>query len=243
MKIKRANEERDLYFRTEKAMTYKTKVVNYIKSNEDDEMNGIDEFERNLIALGMDHAPAESETKKKSNIAAEAAEAMHRIRSNRVKNEEARKMREIRILNLQKEQDRTARVNTVRTHTKTLGEQLERIVGIRQRLGFSLIQRHIKICTANTDADARLVEKTAKREEEIAAVEEERRQYFAQVEANKIIERKLRRKRILDLNVKAMKEKHARSERAVVPILDDIIELMEFGELTPDEWSNALDIF
>jgi len=114
MKTKRANEERDLYFRTEKAMTYKNKVLNYIQSNEDDELNGIDEFERNLIALGIDHAPADGATAKKRNLAAEAADAMNRIRANRVKNEEARKQREIRIVNLVKEQDRTARVNTVR---------------------------------------------------------------------------------------------------------------------------------
>jgi hypothetical protein len=111
MRQKRDFEARDLAFRTEKAMTYKTKVVNYIKRNEEDEARGIDDFERNLISLGIDHQPAaeESKTKKKRNLAAEAADAMARIRNNRTKNEVARKAKEIRLLNMQKEQEKTSR--------------------------------------------------------------------------------------------------------------------------------------
>ena len=40
-----------------------------------------------------------------------------------------------------------------------------------------------------------------------------------------------------------MREKHERSERAVKPILHDILEIVEFGELPADEWSNAMAIF
>lgn len=40
-----------------------------------------------------------------------------------------------------------------------------------------------------------------------------------------------------------MKEKHARSKRAIDPILDDILQIMDFEELTPDEWSSAMGIF
>jgi hypothetical protein len=99
---KRKFEERDLAFRTEKAMTFKTKVMNHIKANEDDETRGVEEFERNLISLGIDHQPAaeESKTRKQRNLAAESADAMMRIRDNRGKNELARKAKEIRLLNM-----------------------------------------------------------------------------------------------------------------------------------------------
>ena len=108
-------QQQDIELKTKLAWDFKKAQLRKLSRDASEVHDDIDQFEKNMIRLGIDHVPEEGTVKKKKiNLEAEAAFTMARIKENKAKNDAAAKERTIRLQKLQSEEERTKKLEAHR---------------------------------------------------------------------------------------------------------------------------------
>ena len=106
-------------------------------------VDGINEFERNMIRLGVDHPPEQKEIKKKKlDIKTEAMITMAKIKDKQSINEQATKEREVRQMNLIIEQKKNEKFDKYKKASARLARKLITILTDRYSFSYTLIKKH-----------------------------------------------------------------------------------------------------
>ena len=117
--------------------------VEYNTQHYEQVVDGINEFERNMIRLGVDHPPEQKEIKKKKiDIKTEALITMGKIKENKEINEKAAKEREVRQMNFMIEQKKNIKFDNYKKSSARLAKILIKILIDRYSYSYKLIKKH-----------------------------------------------------------------------------------------------------
>lgn len=212
------------------AQDFKNKQLREIAYHEEDAKRGIEEFERNMMRLGIDHTPDENSVKKKTqNLETEAAVTMAKIKENKARNEEAAKEREARQRKLEAQQIKNKRNNKLKEASGTIASHLERLINLRALYAFVLIKKVAKKKKTYEKSLKKYHEITAQNQQKLLEQESARMESTAELEKKRRLEMpnivyNIRMKLISDLQ-----QKHEKNAERLAPILDAFIELTELS--------------
>ena len=248
-----AMKQHEITVKTDVATKFKNSQLQYISDNAIDEETGIEEFEKNLIRLGIDYNPDQSSTgpKKKVNLAAEAAVTMARIREKSKQHGQALKEKETRLNKMQFDQERTAKQNAVK---QTLSE-LFRVVGnlSTQQTKFAVkrLKKHGETAKKRTEDAPKMEIAGKKRAEIVEKFEIDQRNYFQQ-QARELQSTlgtfKYQKKQS---KITEMRLRHEKSAQAVTPLVESLLEVTDLAssllqdrqQLTPAQWNSLVRYF
>jgi hypothetical protein len=212
------------------AQDYKNKQLREIAYHEEDAKKGIEEFEMNMMRLGIDHNSDENSVKKKvQNLETEAAVIMAKIKENKARNEEAAKEREARQRKLEAQQIKNKRNNKLKEASGTIASHLENLINLRALYAFVLIKKVAKKKKTHEESLKKYHQITAQNQQKLLELESARMESTAELEKKRrlempIIVYNIRMKLISDL-----RQKHEKNAERLAPILDTLIELTELS--------------
>lgn len=228
------------------------KKVEYKNNHCEQVVDGIQEFEKNMIRLGIDHPPDQKDVKKKKiDIKTEAMVTMAKIVERKCINMEATKEREIRQRKLIVEQKKNEKFDSYKKGSVRVWNVLKGIFGRQYLSGFSGVKKYAK--------NEKNFKESLKRTEDLFRITtvkwgkiELDRQKVIEAEENVkkkslASEREKINKKILESKKKSL-SKHFQE---CVPILDLIFEISEEGseylkshEKIPEKlWQTWLSLF
>ena len=106
-------------------------------------VDGINDFERNMIRLGVDHPPEQKEIKKKKiDIKTEALITMSKIKENKDINEKAAKEREVRQMNFMIEQKKNIKFDNYKKSSARLAKKLIDLLISRYSYSYKQIKKY-----------------------------------------------------------------------------------------------------
>ena len=227
----KAMKDHDMKVKTWVASTFKNSQLRYIQDNAQDQLQGIEEFEKNLIRLGIDYNPeGASGPKKKVNLAAEAAVTMARIREKSHQHEQALREKETRLTKMQFDQERTAKQNSVKQTLSALFKVVAGLIALQTKFAVKRLKKHVSDAKEHA---ASLPEKEEKRKQREALVSEFRAQQKLHFQK---LERELQQStgdfkyQRRQARLQEMQAKHSKSAQACAPILDTLLELTDAAE-------------
>lgn len=239
--------------------TVKFKIVNDVKikaekyneahMREADE--GINDFEKNMIRLGIDHS-GESEKKiVKQDLAIEAAVTMAKIKENKKKNIEAAKEREIRQRNSYIQQQNNEKFEVYKRGSHRFGNFLEKIVRNQEKTGFLMLLKYWKKAKKCEEVERKIGEYQTISEEKWGEINKEHREEIALMESQAKKEYYNKRKLQSEAMIENLKKTHEMHLDLCRPIAVDLIQLADnfFEYLTENKkipgslWGNWLNIF
>lgn len=220
--------EKDLALKTKLAQDFKNKQLREIEYHDEDARKGIDEFERNMMRLGIDYTPDENTANKKTqNLKTETAVTMAKIKENKIKNEQAAKEREARQRKLESQQIKNKRNNTLKEAGGTILSHLERLINLRSQEAFVLIKK--------TSKKKKTYEKCLRKFHKVTAQNQQKflEQETANMEVTAEIDRKHRREMpniVYNIRMKMiadLKQKHDKNFERCKPVVETIVELFD----------------
>ena len=199
----------------------------YNESQKSDVNNGINEFEKNLIRLGIDHS-GESEKKiVKQDLAIEAAVTMAKIKENKKKNIEAAKEREIRQRNSYIEQQKNEKFQAYKEGSLRIGTLLINIFSNQIKSGLNSLAVYQKKLKKIDEVQRKILEYKAISEEKWGNLSKKFREELDLLETIAKKENSLRRKKITDSMIEDMIISHKNHETLCKPIVKDIFIIAE----------------
>ncbi|CAG9331121.1 CPC1_2 [Blepharisma stoltei] len=223
-----SRKQKEFELKTKLAQDFKTTQVKYIDGNALDAENSIDEFERNMTRLGIDHVSDEPERKKqKQNLQTEAAVTMAKIKENKSKNVQAAKEKEIRQRKIHVEQLRTKKIDIYRNHIKAIVEGLAKPIYNILGFGIKKVKKFSKFIKDTQEAEKNIKEIMEKSMQKWGPIEAQRQLEIEEMNAKilkELPEKKLEIKRKIIEGMKASREKH---QKECGPVMNLILDLAE----------------
>ena len=224
----KAMKTHDLAVRTQVATKFKTSQLRYIDDNAADQMQGIEDFEKNLIRLGIDFNPDSSTgPKKKVNLAAEAAVTMARIREKSQQHSQALREKETRLNKMQFDQERTAKQNAVKQTLSDLFKVVGGLAAGQTRAAVRRLKKHVRDAKEHVAALPEIEEKRKKREVEVKEFEVQQRTHFQKLERElqqTAGDFKYQRRQA---KMQEMQTRHVKAAEACAPLIETLLEVTE----------------
>lgn len=215
---------------------------------------GILEFERNMIRLGVDHPPEQKEAKKKTkkmDISTEAMITMAKIKDRKSVNMQATKEREVRQRNLIVEQKKNEKFDHYKRASQRLARVLIDVIGKMYKSGFEASKRFAKKLN-NFNNSLKAVEKIVKAGEDTwGKIEKERREKLVAEEKLKKHFLPEEKQKFSQTFLQYRKETFNERFLKCKSIMDQILEISEEGSLflktaekIPERlWNDWLSLF
>ena len=206
------------------------RVSEYRSDHCEQVVDGIKEFERNMIRLGIDHVPDQKEVKKKKiDIQTEALVTMAKIVERKNINMEATKEREVRQRKLLVEQMKNEKFDSYKKGSSRLWKVLVGVFGKIYSIGFGETRKYSQKLKSFRESLKKTEDLFRKTEVKWGKIESDRQKNIKQEEdikkKNLPSEKERIKKNILQ-SMKSTKDKHT---KLCSPILDLIIELSNEG--------------
>ena len=250
---KRRN-ERILHENTVKMKLIDDKKYKFEKYNEFhlvDADEGIKEFEKNMIRLGIDHSGDSEKKIVKQDIAVEAAVTMAKIKENKKKNIEAAKEREIRQRNSYIQQKRNEKFEVYKHGSKLTGDFLIKLISQKLRIGFSFIFKYLKKQKQIEETNKNILHHTKVSEDKWGTINKQRRDEINLLESIAKKEYFNKKKLQSEMMIENLVESHKAHAELCRPIAKDIILLTDQvydyiynnSKIPSTLWTNWMDIF
>jgi hypothetical protein len=216
------------------------------------ETDGINEFERNMIRLGIDHPPEQKEIKKKKlDIKTEAMITMAKIKDRKTVNVQATKEREVRQMNLIVEQKKNEKFDLYKKASSKLAKHLIKVLIDRLSFAFNSTKKY--------SSKVRVFRESLKNTENISKntqmvwgkVESERRQKLnlekQEKKKNLLQEKQKFSKTFLNYRKESFNERFKKCSEIlnlVLDLVDEGSKYLETSEKIPEKhWKTWLDLF
>jgi CH-like domain in sperm protein len=228
------------------------KQLSYNSEHSNQVVDGIKEFEKNMVRLGIDHAPdAKDIKKKKIDIKTESLVTMAKIVERKIINAQSIKEREVRQRNLVIEHKKNEKFDNYKKSSIKIIAALVKVVSKQYLIGFRNIKKYsnrilnYKVSLKNTE------DIMTKNELTWGEIEGKRRQAIASDEIirkkNLPQEKERIQKNILELRRNSIKQ----HTEVCLPILELIIQISEetssylsYNQKIPEKvWNNWLSLF
>lgn len=248
----KAMKTHDLAVKTQVATKFKSVQLNYIDANARDQIQGIEDFEKNLIRLGIDYNPeASSGPKKKINLAAEAAVTMARIREKSQQHTQALREKETRLNKMQFDQERTSKQNAVKQTLSDLFKVVGGLIGGQTRTAVRRLKKHVRDAKEHAALQPELEEKRRKRELEVRDFEAQQRVHFQKLERElqqTAGDFKYQRRQA---KMQDMMARHAKSAETCAPLIETLLEVTEAAaellrdkpQIPESQWASLMRYF
>ena len=254
MKNQKRRNERILHENTVKMKLFNDKKYKAEKYNElhlVDADEGITEFEKNMIRLGIDHSGDSEKIIVKQNIAIEAAVTMAKIKENKKKNIEAAKEREIRQRNSYIQQKKNEKFEVYKHGSKLTGDFLTKLINQKLRIGFSYICKFFKKQKAIEETNKNIMQYTKISEDKWGAINRQHKEEIDLLESTAKKEYFNKKKIQSEKMIEKLVMSHKAHEELCRPIATDIIlladQVYEFicknSKVSSTLWTNWMDIF
>jgi hypothetical protein len=242
----------DLAVKTQVATKFKSVQLNYIDANARDQMQGIEDFEKNLIRLGIDYNPeASNGPKKKVNLAAEAAVTMARIREKSQQHTQALREKETRLNKMQFDQERTSKQNAVKQTLSDLFKVVGGLIGGQTRTAVRRLKKHVRDAKEHAALQPELEEKRRKRELEVRDFEAQQKVHFQKLERElqqTAGDFKYQRRQA---KMQDMMARHAKSAETCAPLIETLLEVTEAAaellrdkpQIQESQWASLMRYF
>ena len=192
-----------------------------------DANEGIKEFEKNMIRLGIDYN-GESEKKiVKQDLAVEAAVTMAKIKENKKKTIEAAKEREVRQRNSYIQQKKNEKFEKYKEGSKKTGNSLIKIIQSQLKLGFSAMQKYCKKIKSIEQVEKNINKYKTLSDEKWGAVNKQYRAEIDLLEASAKKELFEKKKKWTQAMIQNLKLSHETHSELCQPIAKDIILLAD----------------
>lgn len=214
--------------KTKLAQDFKNIQVKYIDDNAFEVTDGIEEFERNMTRLGIDHVPEESERKKqKQNLQTEAAVTMAKIQDNKSKNVQAAKEKEIRQRKIHVEQLRTKKIDIYRHNSHIIVEKLGKFAYQIVAFSFRKVKKYYKLQKTTEEANKNIQIILENSAQKWGPIESQRLREIEDINAKaakEVSEKKLEIRRKIIQGMKSSREKHYNECSPILSLILDVTE-------------------
>lgn len=214
--------------------------------------DGIKEFERNMIRLGIDHPPEQKDLKKKKiDIKTEALVTMAKIIERKTINQQATKEREVRQRNLIVEQRKNEKFDKYKKASARMWVSLRLVFSKQYTFGFVGIKKHAHKMRSFNDSLKNTEELLRKTQMTWGKIEEDRRK---QIDEEEKAKKKVLAKEKHEIQSRIIQQKRTKMTAHIetcLPILDLVLEITEEAsnylkthDKIPEKlWDNWLGLF
>ena len=214
---------------------------------------GIEEFEKNLIRLGIDHVPDESTKKKKNqNLKAEAAATMATIKENKTKNLQALKEKEARLRRQTVEQLKTKKLDSQRNASSDIHHKLAKVFYSVNSYAFAKVFKFFKKVKETDQSLMALEDIAVKANQQWAELETKRQEEITQLslqkkkEVNSVSKFQVKHQKIQERKAKFTKHQELCKKvlEVILDIQEETEECLKLQNKIPEEtWNNWMDMF
>lgn len=212
---------------------------------------GVNEFEKNMVRLGIDYIDDTEKKVNKQDLSIEAAVTMAKIKENKRKSIEAAKEREIRQRNLHIEHKKNEKFELYKTGCKRIEAILNRIIVLHLKTGFSSVATLAKKRRRVEEVERNIKHYKKMHEERWGEVDKKYKDELEAIEQLAKNEIAKKRKQISINMIENRKKSYKKRLDLCRPIITDIMVLADQAydfinvspNIPPDLWNNWLDIF
>lgn len=233
------------------AWDFKKTQLNRVKGEAAEVTNNIEEFEKNMLQLGIGHSGEENTKKKKNNLQAEAAFTMARIKTNKANNHLAAKQRKIRLEQLRGEEAKTRELEEHKATAGRLGTALKRVLFKTWHSSFASLKRQLKAIKQAENSQMAVEDYFTQRLNKWKPIEEERLirvQQDERARQSTLPELRLAiNKRIIEFT-KQTRQKHSQTCEPVTSLILEVLEsahtfLSTNSKIPETLWNEWMDSF
>jgi adenylate kinase family enzyme len=246
--------ERVLHEKTVKLKLSNDKKTRIRLSNQfylNDTFDGIKEFEKNMIRLGIDYTGETEKKVTKQDLSVETAATMAKIKENKLKSIEAAKEREVRQRNSYIEQKKNEKFESYKKSSSRIGNLLKQVLSRLHQNIFLFLKNYSKKTRRIQDVEQNISQYKNLAEEKWGSIERARLEALEaqeQIAKKEISEKKKNfRKNVLEAKLKAS-EMHF---EMIKPVTYDLIALAgevfehlgKFPRIPSKLWNNWMEVF